>query len=90
MVYSKALEQTIFFAEDEDTKAALIEAGADSFSIYSRAELETLCKANRAAPFSADELCKVHELRKTFNAKITGHESRPTDEQSNFDLPIDG
>ena len=28
MVYSKALEEIILFCEDEDTKAALIEAGA--------------------------------------------------------------
>ena len=38
-VYSKALEETVFFAQDEDTKAALVEVGAQESSIYTRAEL---------------------------------------------------
>jgi hypothetical protein len=33
MTYSEALEETIFFCEEEDTKAALAEAGADEWSI---------------------------------------------------------
>ena len=70
MVYSKALEQTIFFAEDEDTKAALIEAGADSFAIYTKRELPVLIAQNRVAPFTDDELRKVHEIKRTFNGRI--------------------
>ena len=52
MVYSEVLEETIFFCEDEDTKAALMEAGADSFSIYTRGELRVLVAQNRVAPLS--------------------------------------
>jgi hypothetical protein len=43
MVYSKALEETIFFAEDDDTRCALVQAGASEWSIYTRDELQTLC-----------------------------------------------
>ena len=50
MVYSQTLKETIFFCDDDDTRACLIEAGADSFSIYTRAELRLLCEANRVAP----------------------------------------
>jgi hypothetical protein len=70
MVYSHALEETIFFCEDEDTRAALIEGGADAFSIYTKAELEVLVAQNRVAPLSADELLKVHEIKKTFHGRI--------------------
>jgi hypothetical protein len=37
MVYSKALEEIVFFCEDEDTRTMLVEAGAEPFSIYTRA-----------------------------------------------------
>ena len=70
IVYSKTLEQTIFFAEDEDTKAALIEAGADSFAIYTKAELRVLVAQNRIAPLSADELLRFHSARRLFNGRI--------------------
>jgi len=71
MVYSKALEETIFFCEDEATKAALIEAGADEWSIYTMDELRVLIAHNRVAPFDADELCKLHEIKRTFSARLT-------------------
>jgi hypothetical protein len=64
MVYSKALEEIIFFCEDEDTKAMLVEAGAEPFSIYTRAELEVLVKANRIAPLTIAELTKPAQLQK--------------------------
>ena len=70
MVHSQTLEETIFFAEDENTKATLIEAGAEEWSIYTRAELRILCEQNRVAPLSPDELRKVHEIKRTFNARI--------------------
>ena len=70
MAYSKALEETIFFAEDEDTKAALIEAGTDPFSIYTRDELRIIVEHNRARPFIPSELCKLHEIRKTFHGRL--------------------
>ena len=39
MVYSQTLEETVFFCADEATKAALIEAGAEEWSIYTKDEL---------------------------------------------------
>ena len=70
MFFSETLEETIFFCEDEAIKAALIEAGAEEWSIYTRDELRTLCEANRVAPLSPDELRKVHEIKRTFNGHI--------------------
>jgi hypothetical protein len=70
MVYSQTLEETIFFCADDDTRTALIEAGADEFSIYTRDELRVLVAQNRVAPFSPDELRKVHEIKRTLNARI--------------------
>ena len=74
MVYSKALEETVFFCQDEATKAALIEAGAEEWSIYTRAELQTLCVQNRVAPLTQAELAKLYEIRRTFNARITSND----------------
>jgi hypothetical protein len=70
MAYSKALEETIFFCEDEDTKAALVEAGADEDSIYTRAELQILIEHNRARPFIPDELLRIHAAKRMFNGRI--------------------
>ena len=70
MVFSETLNETIFFCADEQTKAVLVEAGASEFSIYTRDELTILCQANRIAPLAPDELCKVHEIKKTFNGSI--------------------
>jgi hypothetical protein len=70
MAHSETLGETIFFCEDEDTKAALVEAGADEWSIYTKGELRVLCEQNRVAPLSPDELRKVHEIKRTFNGRI--------------------
>src|SRR6516162_10952806 len=70
-VYSKRLNETIFFCHDEDTKEILIEAGAEPWSIYTRDELQILVTQNRVAPLSDDELRKVHEIKRTFGARIT-------------------
>jgi hypothetical protein len=69
--YSERLGETIFVCENEATKAALVEAGADEWSIYTKGELRVLIDNNRAKPFLPDELCKVHEIKRTFNGKIT-------------------
>jgi hypothetical protein len=71
MAFSQILGETIFFCEDEDTKAALIETGAAEWSIYTRDELRVLVAQNRAKPFLPDELCKQHNIRKTFHGRIT-------------------
>ncbi len=52
MVFSEILGETIFFCEDEDTKAALIEAGAEEWSIYTRDELRALRTEPRCASLS--------------------------------------
>jgi hypothetical protein len=49
----------------------LVEAGADSWTIYTRAELQTLCVQNRVAPLTAAELRKVHEIKRAFDGRIT-------------------
>ena len=62
--------EDLLFCRDEDTKATLIEAGAEPWSVYTRAELRILVAQNRAAPLSQAELRKVHEIKRTFGARI--------------------
>jgi hypothetical protein len=50
--------------------SALIEAGADEWSIYTKDELRVLIAHNRVKPFLPDELCKVHKLKRTFHGRI--------------------
>jgi hypothetical protein len=71
MAYSEVLGETIFLCEDEATKAALVEAGADDWSIYTTDELRILVAQNRAKPFLPDELCKVHEIKRAFSGRIS-------------------
>jgi hypothetical protein len=71
MVDSQILGETILFCEDEDTKGALVEAGAEPWSIYTKDELRILVANNRAKPFLPDELCKLHEMKWTFHGRIT-------------------
>ena len=75
-VFSERIGETIFFCLDEDTKAALVQAGASEWSIYTKAELRTLCAQNRIAPLSDTELRKAHELRQTFHGRITRSDGR--------------
>ena len=70
MAYSKALEETIFFCDDEDIKAALVEAGADPWSIYTKDELRILVAQNRIKPLTQADLGKVHQIKRTFGARI--------------------
>ena len=69
-VHSERLGEDLLFCADEDTKTTLIEAGAEPWSVYTRAELQTLVAKNRVAPLSEDDLKKVHTLKRAFNAKI--------------------
>jgi hypothetical protein len=71
MVESQTLGETIFSAEDEDTKGALVEAGASEWSIYTKDELRVLVAQNRVAPFSPAELRKVHEIKRTVSGRIS-------------------
>ena len=71
VVESQIVGETLFFCEDEDTKEALVEAGADRWSIYTKDELHVLVAQNRVAPLSPSELRKVHEIKRTFSGRIT-------------------
>jgi hypothetical protein len=71
MADSKTLEETIFFCQDDDTRDALVRAGADPFAIYTKAELRVLVEQNRIAPFTPAELRKVHEIKRTVSGRIT-------------------
>jgi hypothetical protein len=71
MVFSESLGEIVFFCAEEATRAALIEAGADPWSIYTKDELRVLVAQNRVAPLSPAELRKVHEIKRTFSGRIT-------------------
>jgi hypothetical protein len=71
MVDSKALGDTIFFCEDEDTKGALVEAGAEPASVYTREELRVLVDQHRRAPITAADLLRIHGARRVFNGRLT-------------------
>jgi hypothetical protein len=51
MVHSEVLGETVFLAENDSVRAALIEARAGPWSIYTRDELRILVAHNRAKPF---------------------------------------
>ena len=70
MVHSRALEETIFFCEDEDTRVALVEAGAEPSCIYTREELCLLVEQHRREPITAAELLSIHAAKRGFNASI--------------------
>jgi hypothetical protein len=71
MVDSKAVGERLFFCDDEATKAALVEAGASEWSIYTRDELRILVAQNRAKPFLPDELCNLHNIKRAFSGRIS-------------------
>jgi hypothetical protein len=71
LVYSEALSETVFFCEDEPTKAALVAAGAEPWSIYTKDELRVLVAHNRTKPFLTDELRRLHEGKRRFQGRIT-------------------
>ena len=72
LVFSQILGETIFLREDEHTKTALIEAGADEWSIYTCEELRLLIEQHRRKPITAAELLQIHRARRIFNARIGG------------------
>jgi hypothetical protein len=70
MVHSEGLGETIFFCDDKHAHAALVEAGACEWSIYTRKELRILCDQNRIAPLSDADLRQLHDGKRVFNARI--------------------
>jgi hypothetical protein len=71
MVFSQILGETILFCQDEDTRGALAEAGAEPGCIYTREELRVLVEHHKRAPITAAELLRVHGTRRAFNGKLT-------------------
>jgi hypothetical protein len=71
MVFSETLGETIFFCADDDTRTALVQAGAEEWAIYTTDEVRLLVAQNRAKPFLPEELRKLHEIKRTFNWRIT-------------------
>jgi replication fork clamp-binding protein CrfC len=71
LVDSKAVGALLFFCQDDQTRAALVEAGAAEWIIYTKEELRILCEQNRVSPISAAELQKIHLLKRTFSGRIT-------------------
>ncbi|HWX17307.1 MAG TPA: hypothetical protein VNY07_12030 [Chthoniobacterales bacterium] len=69
-VASDVLNETIFFAADEETKAVLIEAGAEPGCVYTREELRLLIDQHRHAPITPAELLHMHTARRLFNGRI--------------------
>jgi hypothetical protein len=70
-LYSKALEEIIFFCKDDETRGALAEAGADPGCIYTREELRVLVEQHRRVPITAAELLRIHGARRAFNGRLT-------------------
>ena len=70
MVFSEMSQETIFFCEDEVTKAALVEAGAEEGCICTREELRALIEQHRREPITAAELLHIHGARRAFNGRL--------------------
>jgi hypothetical protein len=70
MAHSETLGERIFFCEDEDTKAALIAAGAELGCIYTREELRALIEQHKREPITAAELLRIHGARRAFNGRL--------------------
>jgi hypothetical protein len=72
LVHSEPLGAWLFLCDDDQTRQALIKAGAQKEDvIYTRAELRILLAHNRARPFVPAELLALHNAKQLFNAKIT-------------------
>jgi hypothetical protein len=70
IVYSETLGHTVFFAEDESAKNALIVAGAEESAIYTLEEIEQLANASRRTVITAKELCLLCEAKTIFNGRF--------------------
>jgi hypothetical protein len=70
MVFSEVLGETIFFCENEATKAALVAAGAEPACIYTREELRLLLQQHRRNRITAAELLRINGIRRVFSARV--------------------
>jgi hypothetical protein len=71
IIRSAALNETIFFAADEETKRALVDAGAEPGCVYTREELRLLIDQPRHEPITAAELLRLHTAKRIFNRRIS-------------------
>jgi hypothetical protein len=69
-VHSERLGEDLLFCRDQDTKNTLIKAGAEPWSVYTLDEFQVLVAKNRIKPLTQAELRKVHEIKRTFGARI--------------------
>lgn len=66
-VRSAALDSTVFWTPDEDTKESLVAAGADAGSVYTQSELE--CLVDRRV--TVGELRLIHAAKQRFSGRVT-------------------
>jgi hypothetical protein len=69
MVRSAVLNETVFFADDEATKTALVNAGAEGGCIYTRKELQLLVERHRRDPITPADLLRLHRAKRLLNAR---------------------
>lgn len=70
MVRSATLNETLFFAANEEVKSALVEAGAESGCVYTREELRLLIDQHRREAITAADLLRLHAAKRIFNGRI--------------------
>ncbi len=75
-VHSAALNETVYFAADQQAHAALVAAGAEPGCIYTRNELRELVELNRREPITAGELLRLHGAKRIFNGRIADGQAR--------------
>jgi hypothetical protein len=66
IVRSDALRDTVIFADSEETKTALVAAGADPGVVYSPDELRLLTSQR----VSTKDLLAIHATKQTFSGKV--------------------
>jgi hypothetical protein len=71
IVRSGVLDETVYFAADAQTRAALIGAGAEPGCIYTLEELRVLTTRHQSEPIMAAELLRIHSAKRVFSGQIT-------------------
>jgi hypothetical protein len=76
IVRSAVLNETVYFAANEQTRTALVAAGSEPGCIYTRGELGELAELNRRRPLTAADLLRIHETKRIFHGRIRGEPVR--------------
>ena len=77
VVCSAVLNETVYFAANEQTKATLAAAGAEPGCIYTREELRELVELNERKPISVADLLRIHETKRIFQGRIAATQRSP-------------